>query len=129
MIPMPSLEFIADSLDGDGNLEDISKYDFNGDSIITAEDCPYSYGSPAAKLWWKNILEPYTQNAVTEDYVEKYGDHIIGVYKGKPLIPGESGAGQGDFDYLVDKIRITQGLDYQSATKIAGKIQLMRFGV
>ena len=128
---MPSLDFIADSLDGESNINwkaDIDRFDMDGDGDIDADDCPFSYGSAEAKLWWKNILESAVQSKVTPDLITQHGDNIVGVYHGKPLIPGEAGKGQGDFEFLVDKIRITQGLDHVSASKIAGKIRFKKHG-
>jgi hypothetical protein len=128
---MMSLDFIADSLDGDGNIDfktDMDRFDLNNDGEITADDCPFPPGSAEAKLWWRNIMVPYAQQSITAEHVEQYGDSVVGAYKGKPLVPGQSGAGQGDFQFLVDKIRITQGLSYHSSVKIAGKVQNMRYG-
>ena len=107
------------------NLEDLD-YDRNG--TLDADDCPFPGGSAEAKLWWRNVMEPYTQSQLQPEWVEQYGDNVVGGYKGKPLVPGEAGSGQGDFIFLVDKIRITQGLSYQSAVKIAGKIKVSRYG-
>ena len=126
----PSLEFIADSLDGDGRVDfdnDMERFDFNGDGEITINDCPYDYGSAEAKLWWRNVLEPFAQSNISSEHTEQYGDRVVGAYKGKPLVPGEAGAGQGDFQFLVDKIRVTQGMDYGSATKIAGKVKSLMY--
>lgn len=130
MILMPSLDFIADSLDGAKiNWKvDLNKFDMDGDGDLDADDCPFQYGSPEAKLWWKNILEPNVESQVTPELKAKYGDDLVGMYHGKPLIPGVAGPGQGDFNFLVDKIRITQGLDFVSATKIAGKVNFAKYG-
>jgi hypothetical protein len=126
-----SLEFIADALDSEGTPDfknDLDRYDLNSDGEITADDNPFMPGSPEAKLWWRNILEPYAQSQITPELQDQYGDRIVGVYKGKPLVPGEAGAGQGDFAFLVDKIRVTKGLEYLSAVKIAGKIKALKYG-
>jgi len=125
---MLSLDFIADSLDGDRDLDDLSRFDINHDGIIDGNDCPFLHGSPEAKLWWKNIIEPSILKDIPEDMQAKYGDKLVGMYKGRALVPGEAGAGQGDFSYLVDKIKITQGLSHASATKVAAKVKCMLFG-
>lgn len=126
-----SLDFIANSLDGDGNIDfnvDFDKYDLNGDNEINARDCPFVPGSAEAKLWFHNVLQPYVQSQVTPELQAKHGDGLVGVYKGKPLIPGSAGPGEGDFRFLVDKIRVTQGLSYSSAVKIAGKVKAWKYG-
>lgn len=126
-----SLEFIADALNGDGNIDfdiDFDKFDLNSDGVLDASDCPFPGGSVEAKLWWRNVMEPFAHSDIRSEWTEQYGDDVVGGYKGKPLVPGQAGSGQGDFQFLVDKIRITQGLSYQSAVKIAGKIKVTRFG-
>lgn len=123
------LDFIADALDGDGNLDatELEKFDINDDGYITASDCPFVPGSAEAKLWYRNVLEPSLQN-VTPEMQAKYGDKLVGAYQGKPLVPGEAGPGQGDFQLLVDKIKITQGLSHGSAVKIAAKVKYTMYG-
>jgi len=126
-----SLDFIADSLSSDGNIDfktDFENFDLNGDGDISADDCPFPGGTAEAKLWWRNIMEPWVQSQIGTEHTEQYGDSVVGVYKGKPLVPGEAGAGQGDFQFLVDKIRVTEGLSYSSAVKIAGKVKAVRYG-
>lgn len=129
-MPWMSLDFIVDALDGDGNVDfkaDMDRFDLNGDGEITIRDCPFGYGSPEAKLWWKNIMEPYVEQQITTEQTEQYGDRVVGAYKGRPLVPGEAGAGQGDFDFLVDKIQVTKGLSRNSAYNIAGKVKRMLY--
>ena len=129
---MMSLDFLADALDGDANIDfsiDLDKYDLDGDGEITAEDCPFPPGGAEAKLWWQNVLEPYVKSTITDDMRSEYGDQVIGAYKGKALVPGQSGPGQGDFQFLVDKIKLTHGLSHFSAVKIAGKIKYLKYGV
>lgn len=128
---MPSLDFITDALDGEQPIAwktELNRFDFDGDKDIDIDDCPFEYGSAEAKLWWRNVLESHAQSQITPELSAKFGDKIVGVYHGKPLIPGEAGQGQGDFEFLVDKIRVTQGLDYVSAAKIAGKIKFTKYG-
>ena len=107
---------------------DADKFDLNGDGDIDASDCPFPGGSTEAKLWWRNIMEPWVQSKIGPEHVEQYGDSVVGVYKGKPLVPGEAGPGQGDFKFLVDKIRTIEGLSYNSAVKIAGKVKFRMYG-
>lgn len=125
-----SPELIADSYDDRdlGFKNNLDRYDLNGDGEITAYDCPFPYGSPEAKLWWNNIMEPYARTGITPEFQAKYGDSVVGAYNGKPLVPGEAGPGQGDFQFLVDKIKVTQGLAHSSAVKIAGKVQFLKYG-
>lgn len=125
-----SLDFIADALDGDGSIDtaDMDRFDLNHDGIITGADCPFPMGSPEAKLWWKNVLEPSLTNNISPEMKAKYGDKIVGVYEGKALVPGVSGVDQGDFRFLVDKLQVTQGLSYGSAVKIAAKVKHMLYG-
>ena len=128
---MISLDFIADALDGDGDFDDIDmdKFDLDGDGQITANDCPFVPGSAEAKLWFRNIMEPSVTHNITPEMQAKYGDQVIGAYKGKPLVPSEMGSDQGDFQFLVDKIKIIHGLNYSSAMKIASKVKFMKYGV
>jgi len=107
----------------------VGDHDLNGDGLITVEDCPYPHGSPKAKLWWDQVVEPSTRADIPPEVKAKYGDACKGIYKGKPLVPGVAGKGQGDFAYLVDKLRITKGVDLSTATKIAGKIKYKMYGV
>ena len=125
-----SLDFIADALDGDGNVDqgNIDRFDLNHDGQITAADNPFPNGSAEAKLWWKNVIDPHTHANISPELKAKYGEKIVGVYAGKALVPGEAGANQGDFQYLVDKLQVTQGLSYGSAMKIAAKIKHMLYG-
>lgn len=129
MLWMP-LELLTDSLDG-GDLDfdnDLDRYDLNDDGTISARDCPFPAGTSEAKLWWNNIMEPYVQSQITPEMQAKYGDSVVGAYRGAPLVPGEAGAGQGDFQFLVDKIKVTQGLAHSSAVKIAGKVKFLKYG-
>jgi hypothetical protein len=122
---------VEDILAGDGDVDfdkDFTELDTNEDGDITMDDCPFEHGSERAKLWWKKVQAPYVKTQVTEDLATKYGDKVVGVYKGKPLVPGEAGRGQGDFGYLVDKLQVTRGLTPGAATKIAGKIKWTMYG-
>lgn len=109
----------------DDNLDNL---DLNNDGTLDADDCPFLYGSTESKLWWKNIMEPYAKSQSDPSWTEQYGDKVAGGYKGKPLVPGEAGKNQADYDFLVDKIRITQGLSTLSAKKIAGKVFWSKYG-
>lgn len=78
-------------------------------------------GSPMAKMWWTHNVDAHITDGVTPEMKAKYGGKVVGTYKGKPLVPGEAGPGQGDFQYLVDKLIVVNGVDYATAAKIAGK--------
>jgi len=108
--------------------KDFGKLDTNGDGVLDIRDCPYEHGTPKAKLWWKEIMDPYAKTQITDAMKTKYGAKCTGAYKGKPLVPGEAGRGQGDFQFLVDKLRVTRGLGVDAATKIAGKINTKLYG-
>ena len=87
--------------------QDISKFDMNGDNVLTAQDCPYAHGTLESKVWFSKVLEPYVKQQITEEMAAKYGDKVVGAYYGKPLVPGVEGSPsepQGDFQYLVDKL-------------------------
>jgi hypothetical protein len=120
-------DFLSIEADADGDLTE-EELDTNGDGVVNADDCPYKHGTPKAKLWWKEKVEPFTETKITDDMRTKYGDRVIGAYKGKPLVPGEAGRGQGDFEFLVDKLRVTRGLTIGAAEKIAGKIKGTLYG-
>lgn len=111
----------------DDNLDNL---DLNNDGTLDVDDCPFLYGSPEAKLWWKNVMEPYAKSQSDPSWTEQYGDKVVGGYKGKPLVPGVKGSAnnpQGDFNFLSDKIRVTQGLSTLSAKKIAAKVMWSKF--
>ena len=82
------------------NLDNL---DLNHDGKLTIDDCSFSFGSWPAKLWVEKILKPY----VTE----------TGQYNNLPLDEG------GRFQYLRDSIRISHGLSFKAASKVAGRIE------
>jgi hypothetical protein len=94
---------------------DLHPIDLNGDGIITAADCPYTPGTVKARLWWDYVLVPYTKAHITKSMKAQYGNRVVGSYNDKPLVPGEPGRGQGDFDFMVDRLRVTRGLSEGSA--------------
>lgn len=110
-----------------GYTGDISVWDFNGDGDITAVDCPWDHGSLKAKDWWLDVLIPHVKAQVTPELQAQYPG-IEGVYKGKPLIPGEAGPGQGDFDLLKDRFRIIDGLEEVEARRLTGWIKYQKYG-
>lgn len=108
----------------------IDSHDIVHTSVKTASDgyspdsCPHVLGSPEAKAWWNDTVVPAIKKARTDAPAEvkaKYGDNMWGFYKGKPLVPGVAGKDQGDMTYVIDKIRVEQGLDSGAAYKIASK--------
>jgi len=104
--------------------------DLNGDGQINALDCPHPHGTPEAKTWLKDVLDPYVKSQVTPEMKAKYGDKCTGSYGGKALVPGVKGSAmdpQGDFDYMSDKIQVTHGVDKVVADKIAAKIMYVKY--
>lgn len=95
--------------------------DLNGDGVLDIRDCPYPYGTTAAKKWWYSKIEPVVRAQATDTNKDIWGNTLTGVYKGKPLRPGPH-PGDGDWDYMVDKIKVTQGLSHENASNIAGKV-------
>jgi len=125
------LSWLDGFLTGDAKPDfgiDMDNLDNNHDGIISADDCPYEHGGLKAKLWWKKVLESYAKENITEEMREQYGDKVVGNYKGKPLVPGEKGVGQGDFIFHKDKLMVCEGLSETSAKKIAGKISWGKYG-
>lgn len=109
---------------------DFGAYDTNGDGIITADDCPFDHGTVAAKAWWQNVQASFVKatmnNPEAMQYMDQYGDKFHGFYNGKPLLTGVSAKdvpNQGDFQFIVDRLMITQGLSKGSAQNIAGFIK------
>lgn len=128
---MIDLTFIADALDGGGNVgsqDNLDRFDLDKDGDIDAYDCPFPGGSCEAKLWWRNVMEPSIGQDIPPEIQERYGNEVVGMYNGKPLIPGFIEPGQGDFQFLVDKIKVTQGLSHSSAVKVASKVKHLMFG-
>lgn len=107
---------------------DGSPVDINHDGVITWADCPFELGSAAAKKWWVTVVQPHTEASITPAIKAKYGAKVVGVFNGKPLVPGEAGPGQGDFDFLVNKLVVTQGVDPSIARKIAAKVNHNLYG-
>jgi hypothetical protein len=77
------------------------------------QHCPYQPGTSEAKAWWTKV---------------EADCKAAGMYQGKPLVPGEAGKGQGDFGFMVDKMRIANGYDAGLATKIAANIKYKLYG-
>ncbi len=95
------------------------------------QSCPHPLGSAEAKLWWKGI-ENKAHAGITPAMKAKYGDKVVGVYQGKPLVPGSKGTveePQGDMDMMVDRIRVEQGMDHQTAISMAKQIRALKYGV
>jgi hypothetical protein len=118
--------FNYDGYDGDANfigskshsivkVEPPKVRDHNGDGHVDGQDLKlagYAPGSLGAKKAWF-ILEAKAVKA--------------GYYQGHPLQPGFH-PGDGDFQFLVDKLIWHNGLSYPSAVKIAAKINHQRNG-
>jgi hypothetical protein len=103
-------------------------FDINHDGQISAEDCPFEHGTTDAQVWWAKVMVPATKSYVTTAMKKQYGEHVVGGYKGGALVPGEIGPGQKDFQFLIDKIQVTQGLDTDSATRIALAVKNAKYG-
>lgn len=85
-------------------------------------------GSPEAREWWERVEKHATNTRIPAEVKAKYGSKVIGMYKGKPLVPGEAGKGQGDFEFMVDKLKATRGMSDESARNVAGKIRWKLYG-
>jgi hypothetical protein len=101
--------------------------DLNHDGIVNHLDNPHPAGSEASKMWWSKV-NAQSQKSITPEMKKQYGDKVVGSYNGKPLVPGEAGQGQGDFNYMVQKLMATKGMSLQSATKIAAKAKNLKYG-
>jgi len=112
----------------------LGDWDINGDGVIDASDCPYPPGTLEAKLWWKKLVGshddpgPLVKQGITPAMKAKYGSKVVGAWGGKPLVPGESGPGQGDFDFVSDGVHIKQGLTEARADAVAAKIRRTLYG-
>lgn len=113
------------------------RFDLNHDGLISPADCPFDHGSFEAKMWWDRVMEPYARASVTIPMKAKYGDKVVGAFPThnmsgavamKPLVPGDAGPGQGDFEFLVQKLMIRQGLSEQQAARIAVSYNNKHFG-
>lgn len=105
--------------------------DTNSDGMLSADDCPFELGSPDAQLWWKTVIEPYIKTQVTDDMRDQYGDKCSGAFLGKPMVAGIKGSAenpQGDFDFVVHKIMVTQGLPQENAIRIASSMAKKLYG-
>lgn len=122
---------IASFFDGQIHLDDIKVEDWDktGDGQLTIYDSPFVFGSKGAKLWWKKVFEPHCYGQeIPAETKAKYGDKVIGMLDGGPLVPGEAGQGQKDFVFLCMKLKVCEGLDVTSARKIASKYLQNRYG-
>lgn len=127
---VPDIPGILDAMNSNGDVfeeKNFEALDLDGDDRLTVLDCPFDFGTPEAQLWWKKIMVPYTKGNITEQMREDYGSKVVGAYKGKPLIPGEAGKGQGDFSYMVDKLQVTQALEWYEAREVAAKAYVKNY--
>ena len=110
----------------DGLLEHFwDPVDNNHDDSIDGTDIPFEPGSLAAKKAWKEIAAiAKSPDAIAQAKALGY-DNATGMYKGKVLAPG-AGPGEGDFDFLRDKLIYDGGHSPEVATKIAVAIQNYR---
>jgi len=113
---------------------DISSHDNDTDDGSTTgqEKLSFLRGATPGSLEAKKVWAKIDADAHSEDAIAKAqklaGKKAVGMYQGKPLVPGEAGAGQGDFQFLVHKLMATKGYSLEAATKIAGKIAHAKYG-
>ena len=109
----------------------LGSLDTNHDGVIDVKDCPFPLGSTEAKAWWTQQVLPAVKAAKTslpQEVQDKYGEKLVGAYKGRPLVPGVQGQDQGDMSFVIDSIRVTQGLSSDQAFRIASKAREAAFG-
>jgi hypothetical protein len=109
----------------------LENFNSNGDKELNCEDCPFDSDTFFARRWFDKVMMPWTESQVTPELKEQYGDNLTGMYQGRPLIPGSLGtpdAPQGDFQLLVDKLKLTQGFDQESADRIASSVMRKLYG-
>ena len=73
----------------------------------------------AKKLWVQIDAQAHSPEAVKA--AKTLNPKAEGMYLVKPLVPGEAGAGQGDFKFMVDKLVYHDGHSVSVAKRIAGK--------
>lgn len=87
-------------------------------------------GSPEAiKAWAQIDADAHSPTAIAKAKACHVpgAEKSVGFYNGKPLIPGV-GPGQGDFDFLVDKLVATKGMTVGAAEKLAAHIKTLKYG-
>lgn len=89
-------------------------FDTNHDGHVDWHDLPTGVkpGTKAAKAWWGKV-DAHAKAKKS--------------FSGMPLRPGPH-KGDGDFDYMVNKLIVTKGLSYQSAVKVAGRVRQNLYG-
>lgn len=96
-------------------------------------DQPFDPGSPEAQKAWAQIdADAHSPDAVAQAKAISGNEKAIGMYNGKPLIPGHQGTAEhpeGDADFLRDKLIYTKGLDPAVAGKVVGAIRYKLYGV
>jgi hypothetical protein len=97
--------------------------DNNGDSHISGNDIPYEPGTLEAKQAWMKIEQLAHSPAMIAKAKALGIDHPVGMYMGKPLVPGEAGPGQSDFQMLKDRLIYYDGYSPDVATKIAARVK------
>lgn len=81
-------------------------------------------GSLEAKKLWAKVEQQATSPAnASKAKLLSGSEKAIGIYKDRPLVPGEAGKSQGDFSFLVDKLHYHNGYSLDAAKKIAGKVR------
>jgi hypothetical protein len=96
--------------DGSAHYGDVSYHPDNTQDIMQV--LPFKAGSQAAKIWWKHVQD------------EANSSHM---YHGKPLQKGPH-SGDGDFDFMVDKLQVAQGYSHDVAVRIAAATKHRLYG-
>lgn len=89
------------------------------------------YGVEPGSLEAKKVWAQIDANAHSPEAVKTakaINPDANGMYMGKVLAHG-AGAGQGDFQMLVDKLQYVNGYDSEVAHKIASSIKFKLYGV
>lgn len=97
------------------------KADFMSNGEITVEDCPFPPGTGEAKKWFADNVDANLKNGITPEMKAKYGDKVVGAFNGRPLVPGERGLDQGDAEYMMVKLQVTEGVSKLGAAKVLDK--------
>lgn len=105
--------------------------DSNGDGYLDAiSGLPSGItpGSEQAKKLWQQIdADAHSEANIAKAKTISGCENARGLFMGKALVPGP-GANQGDFDYLVAKLHLVNGIDLTTAKKIAASVKNRLYG-
>lgn len=89
--------------------------------LLVGSDIKSPPGSEGAQKAWKIIdQQAHSPEAVAKAKALGH-EKAVGMYDGRPLIPGTQGEGHADFKFLVDKLVYTKGFSPEVAKGIAAK--------